>query len=100
MITPDMAMEVTASPEGNAHATETKHCKRGRPPKYNTSDMSVASMAAILTTMAGGGVKPHVMRVLNDNVVQLQEGPDARDATRPYSCELCARSFKEVKTCG
>ena len=71
---------------------------RGQPPKYQTADMSVASMAAILTTMAGGGVKPQVVKIMED-VTQLQEVKETTEYSeqlRPYQCELCEKRFKEV----
>ena len=75
-----------------------KRAGRGRPPKYSNADMSVASMAAILTTMAGGSVKPQVVSITDQNAVQIQEDKGVTDTQqwRPFACQLCDRRFKEV----
>ena len=71
---------------------------RGRTPKYSNADMSVASMAAILTTMAGGGVKPQVVTITDQNAVQIHEDKSVSDTQqwRPFVCQLCDKRFKEV----
>ncbi len=78
-----------AAPGETEDAESTKRQGPGRPPKYS-ADMSVASMAAILTTMAGGAAK-QVVRVLGDHAEVAQDDP-----ARPFVCGLCGRRFKEV----
>ena len=95
-------MEVTDGDPNDSTFKDPKASRkqgRGRPPKYTTADMSLASMAAILTTMAGEGVKPQVVRITEEDVAQLEEEKDTAEESqqqRPYQCELCDKRFKEV----